>query len=69
MTLEGVGYDSNLFELGLDSLQAKALTTNINTFVCAIQPQFIKLSPDSIWENPSVAKLECVLKSNGIVNT
>ena len=32
-TLEGVGYDSNLLELGLDSLQAKALTKIINTFI------------------------------------
>ena len=64
-TLEGVGYDSNLLELGLDSLQAKALTKNINTF---IQPPAPEIKTDTIWENPSIAKLERVLRSDGDAN-
>ena len=56
-------YAANLFELGLDSLQAISLSKQINAYVMQAMPNLKPIKRQTIYAHPSIKELELTLQS------
>ena len=61
---DSVGWSKNLFEMGLDSLLAGALTRQINSFIEEWRPDLDLILNTMIYANPSIEKLSSLIERN-----
>ena len=63
MYLYGVTDDADLFECGLDSLQAVALVKCINSFLASTKQDATPIRARTVYENPSIKQLLSTIES------
>ena len=56
-----VSIDTNIFEMGFDSLQVAAMTRQVNSFIVRSRPDLNTVSNEEIYRTPRVRILEIVV--------